>query len=845
MSRERRSDPPGRTVPEEQRWQGQRVPSLTRRAAAASSAVALVLLALIFRFRWGGEVVVRDVDDLAQFVASAGSAVAAAVAAKRSAGTVRAAWLCVAVGAAGWSAGQALWCYYELLAERLTPFPSWCDFGYLIYPLGAGVGLWFMTSWGGRHDRRRWVLDGAIVVSALVAASWATTLGVLAHQGGDSLFAFAVSLAYPASDILLVTMALAAVSMSTGERQARPTLAVGIAISAMAVSDSMFSYLNATGTYRTGGLADLGWLASFTLLAFAPGVRPKQRRGVAQPVRETPLLTRTPMLVYAPLVVAVLVLAVRRVQGLQIDDIELLAVTTAVSLVVFRQYLTLRENRRLMHLLAAREAELHQRAFYDSLTGLANRALFMDRLEHVLERHRRDDTPIAVLFCDLDDFKPVNDTYGHAAGDELLVRISGVLRRSSRAVDTVARLGGDEFALILNGGTGAGTVAARLIAALTAPIVVSDRPMAVLGSFGVVEVKPGEATPSVDVLLSRADVAMYVAKRSGKGRVAYYEPWMSIPDRADVDIQAALVQAVESGGIEFGYRTVVSAEDRAVRGFESVPQWNHDGKLLASSELTSLAARAGVALPLTISAIRDGCSQLSRWSAMSPGAQLTMTVAIPTPLLTRPDLANAIGEAVEQFGIAAGQLVAQIAEHALHEHAGATFAFAEAAQRFGIGLSIDELGKHHAALARLKTFAVRSVKFDESLVDRFEADVSAVTLASMIMEPGAVDGAQVICSESDQSASEAMMASLGLPLSRGVLRGDAATAAAAEANLLTSASQRVPSPSRSEDGTSHRRTSGVNARLTGHGHRADRSSVAPRVTRRESTDEAMIVVDRT
>jgi diguanylate cyclase (GGDEF)-like protein len=187
-----------------------------------------------------------------------------------------------------------------------------------------------------------------------------------------------------------------------------------------------------------------------------------------------------------------------------------------VALLMARQYLTLRQNVRLAARVSAREQELRHQAFHDRLTGLANRALFSDRLEHAVHLHARDGRPVAVLFLDLDDFKSVNDSLGHAAGDQLLVRVAERVQGAVRTGDTVARLGGDEFGVLLESGDDPGQAAARIAAALRAPFPVGGGSVQVRASTGIARLTGTDVPIDADELLIRADGAMYTAKRATK-----------------------------------------------------------------------------------------------------------------------------------------------------------------------------------------------------------------------------------------------------------------------------------------------------------------------------------------
>ena len=199
------------------------------------------------------------------------------------------------------------------------------------------------------------------------------------------------------------------------------------------------------------------------------------------------------------------------------DRLALVAATLVVAALLARQVLAVLDNRRLVAQLVEVRDALRQQAFHDPLTGLANRALFGDRLRHSLELHRRDMRPLGLLYCDLDGFKQVNDELGHDAGDAVLRAVAERLRATTRPGDTIARLGGDEFALLLEDGGSATDVAGRVLDAFAQPAFVGRQSLPITLSIGIAELPAGAPSVEPDVLLKRADAAMYLAKRSGKG----------------------------------------------------------------------------------------------------------------------------------------------------------------------------------------------------------------------------------------------------------------------------------------------------------------------------------------
>jgi len=433
---------------------------------------------------------------------------------------VRASWLLLALATGSWAGGEAAWSYFELFGGRQTPFPSVADAGYLLFAVLAVAGMLLWPSDALRGGARwRGLLDGVLVAGSLFTITWVSALGSVAHAGGDSRFAFAVSLAYPVTDLVLLTLTVVVVAHA---RQASGSglglLAAGLGL--LCLADSGFAFLAAAGSYATGSPVDAGWFGGFLLVAAAactastPG---------AEQVDQSRALesTTAALLPYLPAGLAVAVAVGGQLSG-HSDAVALLAATLVMAALLARQLLAVLDNRRLVVALVDTQQELRFQAFHDPLTGLANRAPFADRLRHGLELHRRDLRPLSLLYCDLDGFKTVNDTLGHDAGDDVIKAAAERLRAVTRPGDTVARMGGDEFAILLEDGGDATTVVAKILDGFTQPAATGRDLVPLAASIGVAELSAGAGSPHPAEFLQRADAAMYQAKRTGKGRAVVW-----------------------------------------------------------------------------------------------------------------------------------------------------------------------------------------------------------------------------------------------------------------------------------------------------------------------------------
>jgi diguanylate cyclase (GGDEF)-like protein len=738
------------------------------------AACALAAFSLAMRGRWGGHLGVLWVDDLGQLVCALCAGVTAAWAATRTAGPMRRSWIAVSIGASSWALGQVTWCYYELVLHRATPVPSLADAGYLVFPVAAAVSLWVFPSLEGAAARRRWLFDGAIMVTAVVSVSWTTTLGAIAHAGGDSTFAFVVSLAYPVGDILILTMALSGVCRSSSYRT--QLILLSAAMSAMAVADSGFTYFIATGHYATGSPVDIGWAASFLLLAVAAAHSANAspagsaRDGESKPT--TPSVGRpaaATMLPYIPLLVAGLVIASRRVQGHQIDAVQTVTLSVALVLVLVRQYSTVRENRRLLDAVAAREVALHEQAFQDRLTGLANRALFIDRVQHALDLHRRDLRPLAVLFCDLDDFKTVNDTMGHGAGDALLVRIGERMRGTLRPGDTLARLGGDEFAVLLEDGGEPAMVAGRLADSLRNPFTIAEVPITIRVSIGITELQAEQPTPTLDDLLAQADIAMYEAKRAGKGQLALYDARMTVPFADDLHLRQPLTRAITDRVLGVAYQPIVNMETGQVWGFEALARWTHNWQPISPAQFIPIASRGDLLGPLTDHMMDRACAQLAVWTAMVGHHNLCAGVNVPPSLITDLAFPARVARVIDKYRLARGQLVLEITEDALLDNLQDAKVVTSRLRDLGALLSLDDFGRGYSSLLHLQQIPLDSVKIDQGFVTNIDRDPAAERFTGALLALGRDLGLAVVAEGVERSSQAQVLRRLRCPFAQGFL----------------------------------------------------------------------------
>ncbi|HEY3142681.1 MAG TPA: GGDEF domain-containing protein [Acidimicrobiales bacterium] len=473
------------------------------------------------------------VDDSAQLFAGLAATIACWWTARNARGSERTWRRLMACGMGGWSIGQAFWSWYQIFSDTPLPSPSWADVGYLTMPVFALPALLVMAVEPPRHAiavlhriSLVFVLDGLIIVGSLFILTWSTALGAVVRAGAPTGAAFAVAIAYPVTDLMLVVMVvLFAVTKRVPRQHVTQLRLFGLGLVGISASDSIFAYLVSSGADEMPPATNAGFIIGPLLIAVAALATADGQHTVGAH-RAGRLIERGHLLLpYALVAVTGIVVAAQSMAGRRIDGVEATVAWLVLGLVLVRQIVTLIENTTLLERISATQAELAHRAQHDPLTGLPNRALFSERLLGAMERHRVYGRPYALLLVDLDDFKLINDSLGHAAGDWLLHAVAERLRNCVRSDDTVARLGGDEFAVVIEGVNEAPAIIGdRIVSALRHPFEIDGRLLALSGSVGVVEPGRDEVDITADALLQRADGAMYAGKRRGKGIAVRYDP---------------------------------------------------------------------------------------------------------------------------------------------------------------------------------------------------------------------------------------------------------------------------------------------------------------------------------
>jgi len=407
-------------------------------------------------------------------------------------------------------------------------------------------------------------------------------------------------------------------------------------------------------------------------------------------------------------------------------------------------------NRDITERKRAEEMLAHS-SFHDGLTDLPNRALFVDRLQHAVTRARRhSDYKFAVLFVDIDEFKVVNDSLGHSAGDELLIQIAQRLTVCFRETDTIARsgkidsrpgddglarLGGDEFTVLLEDvfkPSDAIRVAQRIQEKLGAPFEIKGQQIVIAASIGIASSSAsyGEA----EELLRDAEIAMYRAKRAGKARCEVFDPAMHSSAVRRLKLETDLRLGLERGELIVYYQPIVSLSSGKITGFEALSRWPHPEGMISPAEFIPVADETGLILPLNRAVVLEACRQLRSWqSQFDCDPPLTMSVNISPKQFAQPELARDIGEMLKETGVSPGAINLEIMETIAMGDADRALAVLSELKALGVRLSIDDFGTGYSSLSRLPRFPVDALKIDRVFISNMNTDHDSHEIVRLII----------------------------------------------------------------------------------------------------------------
>lgn len=572
------------------------------------------------------------------------------------------------------------------------------------------------------------VLDSVLVVGSLILLAWSVVLGPLLRTVDLDGLKFLSSFGNLIGELVLLVAVLSVGAL----RRPRSPWALALlgagwltlaASSTMAVADVVTARHGVTPTALLG--FPFGWL----LVLLAALVPIPARAPPPQTAHRARLRGLHAAVPYLALAVAGAVVLAELAVGAHSNLFQVYALFGLFMIVIVRQMLNLGEKSQLLALVESSRRQLRHQAFHDPLTGLANRALFAARLRHALDQHSAGGSPFTLLFCDLDNFKGINDTLGHAVGDELLRVTARRLRAGTRSTDTVARLGGDEFVVLLDGGTGDPELLCRRLAAgARAPCEVTGRTVPVGASFGLVHVNLAQARPSrpptADSLLREADGAMYAAKRQGKGRLVVRQAGQAAPEAPTTirgDLALALRGEADGGILQVVYHPVVDLRSGRLAGFEASPRWSHPRLGTVPADRLRRMAADALSVDLDAFVVERACRDLAGQTVPTVEAGPVFVAVAADRLVRDPGALAELAGLAADGGARPGALVLLLTrtDGALSGVSAQEVTARGVPERFaacGLPLALDGLDGGCRSLALLAALPVRAIRLDPGLV---------------------------------------------------------------------------------------------------------------------------------
>lgn len=667
-------------------------------------------------------------------------------------------------------AGDLTWMILETFL-RLPPTPSVADGFYFLFYLLAFVSASFLpVEPPSRDSWIKYTIDMLIVLMTAFLGLWLLIVGPIFNDNVRApLIEQVVLTIYPLGDILLLwTILIVMFSVTTHTYPLRRSLwllVVGMLI--FIVGDIGYSFLSLLGLYDTGLWTDAAYSLAYTFIGLAglQEFRHQDFRPAAGPAEKTEPPMWLQLMPYAWVVGAYIILVATMFNATSLSKpYAAIYVGLITLLVLMRQVISLHENRLLSRSLARLLQQVKQQAtdlehtnremkieilerrrmaerlsydaMHDALTGLPNRALFLDRLAQAARKKARQPGMLySVMFLDLDGFKLVNDSLGHILGDRLLIRVAGVLRGCVRATDTVARLGGDEFVILVEDVSNSRSVvemANRVQNELRQPIDLDGTQVYITTSIGIVS-NDNEYTRPED-LLRDADLAMYHAKGMGKARYAIFNPAMRAVAVTRLALENDLRNAIERGEFFLEYQPVFNLGSRQPVGFEALLRWQHPERgRLAPGDFLAVAEEAGLLLPIGCWCLNEACKQASLWRARF-GA-LHMGVNISARQFRDPAFVTMVRETLAAHNLPGKCLLLEVPEAICLENIDTLRSVMGDLSALGVDIQIDDFGTGYSSLGYLQRLPVNTVKIDRSFIEpiRPDCDPRAVEIVRGIL----------------------------------------------------------------------------------------------------------------
>ncbi len=656
-----------------------------------------------------------------QLIASAVAAACCLVAAIRASGVRKAAWALVAAYGALWAGSSFIWLLFDVSGQNQKPFSSIAALGFVMsVPFAVAGSLAFSLRRWSRLPLLVRALDAVTVAAALMLICWVPVLERVFDLSGFSIGAALMSLAIPVGDLLVVTLVWSAISSAAS--RLRPSLvAVAVGFICITIADLFLAYGSANGTYTSGTLLDLFWTGGFLALAGGAAMEKATYKSIA--AADGPVAPRR-LAIWVPFVSTLIAAAIALADfhgDRVIDPVTLALVLLIMVLSTFRQLVVATANRGLI-------ATLGVRASSDSLTKLANRESFRKRLEHALSPNLR---ACGLLYIDIDNFKGVNDRFGHAAGDRVLAVLAERFTGAMRPADFVARLGGDEFGVLCAGATTPDDVARRarrVQVCFLKPVAFGTDVIKVSGTVGAAI---ATATDDPDTALRRADVALYAAKARGRGMTEVYDEAVHGEAMSRMWLEADMASALAGRQFTLLYQPTVRSATGKISGAEALVRWDHPVRgRISPLDFIPVAEASGFIVELGRWILRQALHDAAIWR--KDGAVTTVSVNTTVQQLRSTGFVDDVFAALAETHVAPQDLILELTESAYVQDSASISVVIRALREHGVRIAIDDFGTGYSSLALLTKLDADILKIDRSFVVNATSPAGRLVLKTVI-----------------------------------------------------------------------------------------------------------------